>query len=57
MPELDRLVFVHRYVHERRLQDIADRLGLTVKAVENRLARMRKRLKEKLETEREEKRP
>ena len=54
LPEIDRQVFIERYVHEERIEAIAVRLGLTGKAVESRLVRIRKWLKEQLKRERKE---
>jgi len=54
LPEVDRRVFVHRYVYEERIDAIAAHLGLTGKAVESRLVRIRKWLKDRLKPERQE---
>ncbi|MDF2671585.1 MAG: hypothetical protein K0R67_3891 [Paenibacillus sp.] len=51
---LDRAVFYKRYFYYESLEAIADQLGLTYKAVESRLGRTRKQLRQRMITHREE---
>lgn len=48
LPEPDRTIFYRRYFYYESLEQISEGLRLTVKAVENRLYRIRKMLKAKL---------
>ena len=51
---LDRAIFYRRYFYYESLESIAEETGLTRKAVENRLRRMRQSLRKNAETAREE---
>lgn len=44
LPEIDRDIFMMKYFLELSSQEIADRLGMTITAIDNRLYRGRKRL-------------
>lgn len=48
LPELDRLVFVHRQLDGMTAPEVATHLGLTVSAVKSRLHRARRQLRERL---------
>lgn len=48
LPPPDREIFIRRYYLYEKVNEIAARLGMTPKAVEHKLARGRRRLKEKL---------
>ena len=52
MTELDQKIFYHRYFFYESADSIARRFNLTIRAVENRLWRIRKRIKESCEVER-----
>lgn len=47
LKEIDQQIFYKRYFFYESIEEIAQNLGLTRKAVDNRLWRMRKLLKEK----------
>lgn len=48
LPQPDREIFIRRYYLYQRVREIADRLGLPEKTVENRLFRGRQRLRREL---------
>ncbi|SEG37082.1 sigma-70 family RNA polymerase sigma factor [Paenibacillus sp. UNC499MF] len=54
LDDKDRIIFYRRYYFYESVEQIAAAVGLTAKAVENRLYRARKRLKEQMETARRE---
>jgi RNA polymerase sigma-70 factor (ECF subfamily) len=55
LPEPDRTIFYRRYFYYESVEEISKGLGLTSKAVENRLYRLRKTFKDKLSAGRQEK--
>lgn len=48
MKSPDREIFIYRYYEQNSIREIAERLSITVKSVEGRLARGRERLKKQL---------
>ena len=50
-PEADRVLFIRRYFHLERLEELAPRLGLSTGQAKSRLHRMRQRLRTELEKE------
>jgi RNA polymerase sigma-70 factor, ECF subfamily len=55
LPEPDRTIFYRRFFYYESVEEISKVLGLTSKAVENRLYRLRKMFKDKLRAGRQEK--
>ncbi|MFE4568542.1 sigma-70 family RNA polymerase sigma factor [Paenibacillus chitinolyticus] len=54
LEDKDRIIFYRRFYYYESVEEIAAAVGLTAKAVENRLYRARKKLKEQMETVRTE---
>ena len=47
MPHIDRQIFIRRYILNEKIDDISKDLGITRGAIDNRLSRGRKTIKNK----------